>query len=142
MMTTCFVPGIAAPQGSKRHVGGGRMVESSKAVGPWRERVALAVHEYGWPVLTGPVRVHLRFVMPRPASAPKRRTPAAIKRPDVDKLGRAVLDALTGIAFDDDSRVVDLHALKVIAEIGQTPGVYISVTDLSSPVLETSGDRP
>src|ERR1700676_3259288 len=33
------VRGIPAPQGSKRHVGGGRMIEMSKAVGPWREAV-------------------------------------------------------------------------------------------------------
>lgn len=33
------VNGTPAPQGSKRHVGNGRMVEMSKAVGPWREAV-------------------------------------------------------------------------------------------------------
>lgn len=129
----CFVPGPPAPQGSKRHVGKGRMVESSKAVGPWRERVALAVHEYGWPVLTGPVRVHLRFVMPRPASTPKRSTPPATKRPDLDKLARAILDAITGICIADDSLVIDLHARKRLAEIGETPGVHIELVDLARP---------
>jgi crossover junction endodeoxyribonuclease RusA len=33
------INGIPAPQGSKRHVGNGVMIESSKAVGPWREAV-------------------------------------------------------------------------------------------------------
>src|SRR5881392_2089938 len=97
-----FIPGTPAPQGSKRHIGHGRMLESSAAVGPWRERVALAVHQQGWPLLAGPVAVDLTFVMPRPKSAPKRSTPPAIRRPDLDKLERAILDALTGIAFADD----------------------------------------
>jgi len=34
------VPGIPAPQGSKRHVGGGRMVESSRSLPEWRASVA------------------------------------------------------------------------------------------------------
>lgn len=128
----CFVPGSPAPQGSKRHVGNGRMLESSAAVGPWRERVALAVHDCGWPMLNGPVEVWLLFVLPRPKSTPKR-TPPAVKRPDIDKLARAVLDAITGIAIRDDSIITDLHAHKEICGIGKTPGVHINLIDLSSP---------
>ena len=37
------VLGTPAPQGSKRHVGRGIMVESSRLVGPWREAVKAAV---------------------------------------------------------------------------------------------------
>ncbi|KZM70773.1 RusA family crossover junction endodeoxyribonuclease [Nocardia terpenica] len=128
---TCFVPGSPAPQGSKRHVGNGRMIESSKAVGPWRERVALAVHDEHWPQLAGPVAVVLEFVLRRPKSVPKTRTPAAIRRPDTDKLARAILDALTGIAFADDAQVIRLCAGKRLAETGETPGVHITLTDLT-----------
>lgn len=125
-----FVPGTPAPQGSKRHVGRGVLIESSKQLGPWRERVALAAHGHGFPLLTGlPVLMTLEFVMPRPASTPKRRTPPAIKRPDADKLERAVLDALTGIAFADDSQVTTTYRRKRLAEIGETPGVWIAVTE-------------
>ncbi|GAB3211304.1 RusA family crossover junction endodeoxyribonuclease [Nocardia tengchongensis] len=127
-----FVPGDAAPQGSKRHVGGGRMVESSKSVGPWRERIALAAHGHGWTPGTGPVAVYLLFVRPRPLSTPKSRRPPATKKPDLDKLSRAVLDALTGIAYADDAQVVDLHARKRLAALGETPGVRITVT----PIVE------
>lgn len=138
-----FVPGEAAPQGSKSFKGlmpngRARMVESSKAVGPWRERIALAAHQHGAEVMPGAVAVDLRFVMPRPVSTPKRRTPPATKRPDIDKLARAVLDALTGIAFADDARVIDLHARKRLAEIGETPGVHIEITDLSSPAPDAA----
>jgi crossover junction endodeoxyribonuclease RusA len=128
------VPGKPAPQGSKRHVGNGRMVESSKDVGPWRERVAYfgrqAMYQTGFdPLSKCPLEVELFFVMVRPTSAPKRTTPPAIKRPDIDKLSRAVLDALTFIVFDDDSQVVSLKVHKRIAEIGEPPGVHITVTE-------------
>lgn len=35
-----FVAGRPAVQGSKRHVGGGRLIESSRQVGPWRGTAA------------------------------------------------------------------------------------------------------
>ncbi len=126
------VPGRPAPQGSKRHVGYGIMVESSPEVGPWRERVALAAHNAmlatGATLFTGAVTVDLRFVLPRPKSTPKRRTPPAVKRPDVDKLARRVGDALTGVVLLDDAQVVELRAGKRLAAIGETPGVAVTVT--------------
>ena len=39
-------------------------------------------------------------------------------KPDIDKLARSTLDSLTGIVFDDDSRIVQLAITKVYA----TPG--------------------
>lgn len=126
---TFSVPGKPAPQGSKRHVGRGILVESSKEVGPWRERVALAAHNamQGRELITDAVTVGLAFVLPRPKSAPKRSTPPAAKRPDVDKLARACLDAITGTVIADDSQVIELHATKRLAEHGETPGVTITV---------------
>jgi len=125
MTRSVFVPGKPAPQGSKRHVGNGRLIESSREVGPWRERVALAAHGHTRGLLTPPVSVRLEFVLPRPKSAPKRSTPSATKRPDVDKLARAILDALTGVWITDDSHVTDLYAHKRLAEPDETPGVFI-----------------
>jgi len=70
--------------------------------------------------------------MPRPVSTPKRApTPPAVKRPDIDKIARSVLDGITGIAICDDSQVVNLRATKRIAEIDERPGVVIEITDLS-----------
>ena len=104
------VPGVPAPQGSKRHVGRGRLIEQSKRVGPWRDAVRAATaaqlggKPYSYGAAAAPVAVQVEFYMPRPrthygtgrnagtirTSAPGR--PAT--RPDVDKLARAVLDAL------------------------------------------------
>jgi len=124
-----FVPGKPAPQGSKRHVGRGILVEASKEVGPWRERIALAAADHADTLIQKPdeVRVLLQFTLPRPASAPKTRKLPASKRPDLDKLARAVLDALTNVIFEDDSQVVSLNASKYIADPGEQPGVKVTI---------------
>jgi len=128
-MNPIWIPGNPAPQGSKRHVGGGRMIESSKSVKPWRESIRWAVLEV-WrrPPLEGSVHLQLEFRMPRPASTPKSRTPPAIKRPDLDKLIRAVLDALGSAGvYWDDSQVTTLEASKALAAVGGSPGLVITI---------------
>ena len=133
-----FVEGLPIPQGSKRHVGNGRMIESSAKLRPWRATVSKAVVAANWPdhpILTEAVRVVLTFVMPRPKyhyrtgqhsddlkpNAPTHHTVP----PDVDKLARAVLDALTDAgAWRDDAQVASLEAYK---EYGSKPGVLIRV---------------
>ena len=124
-----WIPGIPAPQGSKRHVGRGILIESSKRVAPWRAVVALTVGEHTTHVINGPVSLILRFVMPRPKATPKRSTPPAVKKPDLDKLARAVLDALSGVAYRDDSQVVSLDASKRLAEPGELPGLKLTIQE-------------
>lgn len=141
-MIEIIVRGIPAPQGSKRHVGNGRMVESSKAVGPWREAVRaqaqLAVSE----PMAGPVSVSAWFFLPRPkghyrtgrnahllrGGAPSR--PAST--PDLDKLARAVLDGLTmGGAWKDDGQVVLLQTGKYYGDGSQPPGCTIEISEIT-----------
>lgn len=38
------------------------------------------------------------------------------KRPDVDNIAKIVLDSLNGLAYDDDSQVVELNIRKMYAE--------------------------
>lgn len=123
-----FVPGRPAPQGSKRHVGGGRMIESSKYVAPWRETVRhhAATQMAGNAPIDGPATVRVTFVLPRPKSEPKSTRPHT-RRPDLDKLARAVLDALTGPAILDDSQVVRLDVHKRTAQPEEPSGAVIEV---------------
>lgn len=65
--------------------------------------------EYKGELLEGAVYVGLRFFLKRGKTV-SRKTPFV--RPDIDKLARAVLDALTGIVFRDDAQVVKLHCSK------------------------------
>lgn len=136
----CFVPGKPAPQGSKRYVGNGTSIESSKRVKPWRADIREhLLARWDGPPLDGPVIVRLEFVMPRPASTPKRSTPPAVKRPDLDKLTRAVLDAIGSAGvWGDDSQVVTLRAHKRIAAAGEATGVMIH---LSAAVSAGNGQR-
>lgn len=121
-----FTPGHPRPQGSKRHVGNGRMIESSRYVAGWREAIATAAAAVlPSPLDRGPVAVQLDFVMPRPQRTPLPTPPATKRTGDIDKLTRAVLDALTGVWIADDADVIQLDATKVTAEPDQESGVAI-----------------
>lgn len=125
-----FVAGRPAAQGSKRHVGGGRLVEQSKAVAPWRTLVAWSVaqHWTGGPA-DGALRLRVEFLMPRPVATSKRVTPPAIKRPDLDKMLRALFDSMTGVCWRDDSQVVQVSASKRISELDEQPGCRIQIAE-------------
>lgn len=136
---TAFVAGKPAPQGSKRGIatrhGKVAMIESSKNVKPWRESIRHALlDEHGKARATypdGPIHVRLEFVMPRPTSTPKQRTPAAVKRPDLDKLVRAVLDAISSAGvWKDDSQVTRIDTTKRLAEIDEQPGCHIAISEV------------
>jgi crossover junction endodeoxyribonuclease RusA len=53
-----------------------------------------------------------------------------LRKPDLDKLVRGVFDALSGLCFEDDARVVDLRATKRLAALGEKPGLEVVITDL------------
>jgi Holliday junction resolvase RusA-like endonuclease len=137
------VHGIPAGQGSGRafiHTrADGRQIarvthDSAKTM-PYRESVARvaslearAAPEKAFPALRGTrIEIFIVFVLPKPASAPKRKETFPVKKPDIDKLCRAVLDALTGIVFEDDSQVVRLEARK---EYGMPARTEITVEAL------------
>jgi Holliday junction resolvase RusA-like endonuclease len=130
-----FVPGIPQPQGSKRGFvsanGKVNLVESAAGVKPWRSDVKVfAADAMHGPLLTGPVFLHCDFVMKRPVSTSKTKpTPPATKKPDLDKLLRAIGDALKGTVYAEDSLIVEMVGTKRIAEDGEQPGVNINVGD-------------
>ena len=154
-MITFTVVGLPAPQGSKSYLGASksgkpRFRESSQRVAPWRsdvrdagEKAMRVIHGPDFievlPAWAGPVGVELAFRWPRPkghyrsgqhaeqlrAAAPD----VPIGKPDLDKLARAVLDALTGIVWVDDAQVVDLVLTKRYADLAG-PGVDVRVRPL------------
>ena len=150
-----FVAGRPAAQGSKRHVGGGRLIESSRQVGPWRGTVRQAAVKAmsGQPPRTGPLEVYLRFIMPRPKSHLRqgraqtdgwRLLPSAPRqhtgKPDVDTPVRATLDALTGVCWCDDAQVVAVHAEKSYAyRATPTPGVHAIIRPVTTPLCVSCG---
>ena len=60
-----------------------------------------------------PVSVHISIRRPLPKSRPKKvYTEHDVYKPDADNIAKAVLDALNGLAFDDDRQVVSLSVIK------------------------------
>lgn len=128
------VRGLPIAQGSTRSwVKNGRPVitSTSKGLGAWRRLVADVAQAHApqepW---EGPVAITLDFGLPKPKSAPKRRRLWPAKRPDLDKLTRSVLDALTYVIFSDDCQVVEFHVRK---EYGP-PGVIIEVCRIGETI--------
>ena len=129
VLATFSVDGIPVPQGSKSaFVVKGRAVVTERgraALGPWRALVSARAADALAEPIVGPVAVELHFRLLRPkahyrtgAHAGELRddAPAYVStRPDVDKLSRAVLDALSGVAFADDGQVAGLIAYKLFS---------------------------
>lgn len=134
-----------APQGSKRHIGNGRLIEQSKRVKPWRAAVADAVRLVigaSWVPLDGPLEASIVFTVSKPASAPKGRItwPYTRSSGDLDKLLRSTFDALADDsgAIADDSRIIRVTAAKVFPgehpDALDTPGAIIRVWQLGAEV--------
>jgi Holliday junction resolvase RusA-like endonuclease len=122
---------IAIATESNRNVKGWQQLiaeGASRAIGamPEDERTMIA---YG-------ARVSIAFYLPRPQKLNKRGVFVAhCTAPDVDKLARAVLDALTAVAFGDDKQVTELVAAKYYAEVGGPPYVEIRVEAAPVPAV-------
>lgn len=129
-----------APQGSKNPWGG----EANKNLAPWREALAAAgveqmAQDEAELIPSGPVGMEVAFFFPRPAAhygtgknagvlkdtAPNHKA----SKPDLDKLMRAIGDALTGVAFRDDSQIAKVEMVKLY---GEKPGVSVLVYALAS----------
>lgn len=131
------VLGTPAPQGSKRHVGHGVMVESSKAVQPWREAIVSEALRAGHAgaLLPGPIRVGVIHYLPRPKGHHGARglLPSAPalphRKPDEDKLLRSTLDAIVQAGIiRDDAQVTTIHAAKRYAD-DRPPGARITIEE-------------
>lgn len=128
-----LVLGVPRPQGSKRllrHKATGKLllIESSNKLHAWRKSITLAAKACNGAPLVGPVGMEMVFSLPTPR---RRKQPLPTTRPDLDKLDRAVLDALTGVCYEDDSQVVDIYSVK---RYGQFPGLSCRVYRVDSVV--------
>lgn len=125
-----FVPGKPQAQGSKVKGRWGNITEDNKELGPWRERVALQAYEAadGYRFDSGvEIALGLDFVLYRPVSASKTKFLPATKKPDIDKMERAVQDALTHVLWPDDSQVTQVIKRKRVALPNELPGVHVWV---------------
>lgn len=109
------------------------LVDDNRNAKPWAQQVALSALgalgvEQGatFALIRGPVAVTLDFHFGRPkshygtgrnAGTLKSSAPQwMIAMPDLDKLARNALDALTGVVIKDDAQIVRLHVAKFFGE--------------------------
>ncbi len=134
MMIRVFIAGNPATQGSKRFVGGGRFIESCKRLPAWREDVRAGLLGYdGQPRLKlgeRPARIDVIYILPRPKSLPKKKDICHTKKPDIDKLTRAICDAITSAGvWNDDSQCCEQYCTKRYSTLGETPGCWIEIRE-------------
>jgi Holliday junction resolvase RusA-like endonuclease len=123
-----WISGKATPQGSKKaFVINNRavLVDASGGNKEWRKKVTDAVKAHEQYIrYKGAVNVKMSFYMEK---AKSNKTGFMMQKPDIDKLARSVLDALTDSEIiEDDSRVVHLTCSKTWAE--EQPGVLITIS--------------
>ena len=136
-----FVAGEPVPQGSTKSFYIKKIekvvtTHGNKSTGVWRQRIATeaqraqmsdyffsADRKYAYSIT-------LIFKFTKPKSIPKK-VIYNTKRPDIDKLIRAVLDGITNVLIPDDSLVVAITSKKEYAGENETPGLMVSLTRLN-----------
>ena len=130
----------SAPQGSKKHVGNGIMVETSKRLKSWRKQVNFETKLVVSDIIEEPVEVDVVFWFKRPKlhylpnNMLRQSAPVYItnkNKGDLDKHCRALLDSLTRSAFADDSQVVSLHAVKKYCDTESETGANIKIKTIN-----------
>jgi crossover junction endodeoxyribonuclease RusA len=125
-MDKFFVKGKPVPQGSMKFIRPGVMIHSRAAdLAVWRADIARNAELSGFKPVTGGFKIEINFVFIKPKSANR---PFPTVAPDLDKLIRAVLDGLTGVAYEDDSQVILIQASKTYGEI---TGAWIGIEQVA-----------
>lgn len=100
--------------------------------------------------LGGAIQLRACFWFPRPnchykshRPGPGRLKPTApiyhTRKPDEDKLQRALRDALTGVIYRDDSQIAVAYGEKRYADFGEMPRTEVEIRLLQNPPL---GEKP
>lgn len=121
-MTIKFeIPGVAVPKQSFRMVKDGKISGyQDRRVIVWEQCIGTYANQVSPPQpWEAGIGIRLLFWLPDR------------KRRDLDNLSKAVLDALKGIFYRDDTQVVDLHILKAINPLN--PRVEIEIWEVEQP---------
>lgn len=148
-MINLFVPGTPVQQGSMKafafrrqngRLGVSMVHNKGDALSAWREAIRVALID-AYPELVQaeadggyykqyvPVCLELTFYLQRPKS--NKLSEPSNKKADLDKLVRAVGDALSGIVYYDDSQTVSIKACKKWGDEEHPEGVLLKVKEFS-----------
>ena len=132
MFLELIVEGSPVPQGSFRHIGNGRIISANPKLNNWRQTIADQIaQQTHHRLIEARIRLELVFTLPRPKSVSIKRRAVPTTKPDLDKLTRAVMDAISLERYcqiiKDDFLVTDLHAVKRYDDVNP-PGVRICIS--------------
>lgn len=100
----------------------------------------------GEPPMRGPVRLTLEAVFEMPASWPARvremRQLPHLSKPDLDNIEKLILDALNGVAFEDDAQVCEVRKVKRYGE-GERVDILLEelATTVDHPAIKRAAKR-
>jgi crossover junction endodeoxyribonuclease RusA len=126
LMDSFFVKGRPVPQGSLKFIHGRPIHARATDLAIWRADIARNAELSGFHPIDGAVKVNCEFIYIKPKTS-VRSMPWV--KPDLDKLIRAVLDGLTGVAYIDDAQVTLIQASKAY---GSVEGVWITIEQLGT----------
>jgi Holliday junction resolvase RusA-like endonuclease len=126
-MVSVVVYGTPVPKARARTVrmkNGRHVTFTPDKSAAWENKIqAAALESRPKELLDGPLVLEVTFYLQRPKSKPKRvRFPDT--KPDLDNLVKSVKDALEGIVYANDSRIVDEVARK---RYGDPPRVEVTI---------------
>lgn len=137
MMTCDFeIEGKPTGKGRPRFKRMGNFVQTytPEATKEYEKLVGMRFQNSGGAITDKPVRVEIVAFFAPPKSTKKRDRIEMLanrilpeKKPDVDNIAKIILDALNGIAYKDDSQVVDLSVKKCFAAEAR---VYVHIEEI------------
>ena len=99
----------------------------------------LALKQYRNPLLKGPIKVVMIFKMPLPYRFNQSQKEDALQglivpvsKPDGDNMEKALLDAMNGLLWSDDSQIVECRWNKIYSE---KPGIILQFEEVKKPLL-------
>lgn len=134
-----FIPGIPASKGSYRPITGRsrttgkpvtRLIPMDKKERPWRDHVRDTILSHKHPTIppNSYVTIETTFYLPRPKTIPPHKRKHPTVKPDIDKLQRALYDAITEThIWHDDCQITDVTSHKRYAD-NTTTGVSLTIT--------------
>jgi len=118
------VPGQPVGKGRPRFARGRTYTPAKTKV--YEQLIAMTaqreIESVGWVKTSAPVKMHILAQFEIPKSWTNKKKQAALRgeftpgRPDIDNVAKAALDALNGIAYDDDDQVYQLSVKKVYGQ--------------------------
>ncbi len=143
----CFtVPGQPVGKGRPRFamIKGKVRTYTPKATREFEQRVAwLCAHRPA----TGPIRVSITAIFRRPKAMKRQSDPPGLcwhtKKPDLDNVCKALIDACNGRAYEDDNQIVKIDAAAYYSEKTGKPRTHVEIYEFKPTTTkqETADDE-